>query len=339
MVHASYPERGRCRALAPAALLLALCLLVGAAQAVTGPTDMAALFTGEGEIDRGAVADTVVPGSPVAISNGADGEPFQVPADPAHVWVAGDVFSLHGVDRYRYIVVYTRDTADGLVHGCYEVDRTDSGDYEVSQYVHGQEVFGDAFIAEQGGRFIENVPLGEVAITDDTPGNDGQSSFGMTLGSIFGAANAPVPTETPGAVPTAKQWPTQVPAAAPTGVVSVTFTPGPTPSLPSNPQPYPMPTVSTTPVLPVETVMTAPDVAPVLEPATLEPAVTSEPTPVRGKRFATWQAPSTTGRRVSAAVTPEATVTTGSRAVRPTRTFGRIYPPWSPFARSTTGSA
>ena len=176
MVHASDPGRGRCRAPAPAALLLALCLRASGKQAVTGPTAMAALVTGEGGIDRGA------------ISNGADGEPFPGPADPAHVWVAGDVVSLHGVDRYRYVVVYTRDTADGLVHG----------GYEVSPYVHGQEVFGDGFIAEQGGRFIENVPLGEVAITDDTPADGGKTYFGLTLGSIFGAANAPVPTATPG---------------------------------------------------------------------------------------------------------------------------------------------
>lgn len=280
-----------------------------------------------------------------------DGGTVQLLEDPAHVWVAGDVFSLHGVDRYRYVVVYTRDTADGLVHGCYEVDQADSGRYEVSQYVHGQEVFGDAFLAEQGARFLANVPLNEVVITDDTPGNDGQSYFGMTLGSIFGGANAPSPTATPEPVPTAPPWPTltptqatPTPTAAPTGVVSVTRTPGPEPTVPGNASPIPMPTVTSTaaqpivteptPVAPTGTPVLVPGAAPVLEP-TPEPAVTSAPTRTWGKRFATWQAPSTTGRRVSAAVTPEATVTTGSRATRAVRTFGRVYPRWSTFGRST----
>ena len=280
-----------------------------------------------------AAASAAITDQLTAVQNSADGEPFQVPADPAHVWVAGDVFSLHGVDQYRYIVVYTRDTADGLVHGCYEVDQEASGRYVVSQYVHGQEVFGDAFIDEQGGRFLENVPLNEVVITDETPGGNGQSYYGLTLGSIYGSANAPSPTTTPEPVPPAAHWPSlaptqaskpvqATPTAAPTGVVSVTRTPGPEPTVPDDAQPFPMPTVNPTAVLPVVTEPTpveptgtpglAPGAAPVLEP-TPEPAVTSAPTRVWGKRLATWQAPSTTGRRVSAGVAPEATVTTGRK--------------------------
>ena len=268
-----------------------------------------------------------------------DGETMQVLEDPAHVWVAGDVFSLHGVDRYRYIVVYTRDTEDGLVHGCYEVDRVEPGRYEVSQYIHGQEVFGDAFIEEQGGRFIENVPLDEVVITDDTPADGGKTYFGVTLGSIFGAANAPLPTTTPTPIPTAPHWPVLTPAQttpAPTGTVSSTQTPAPGPTVTATTsQPVatePTPTVST--AIPVVT----PDTAPVLEP-TPEPAVTSAPVPVWGKRFATWQAPSTSGRRVTASVTPEATVTVSAKATRPARSFARVYPRWSPFARTTLPAA
>src|SRR5665647_164443 len=132
-----------------------------------------------------ASAEAAVTDQFTAIPNAADGEPFQAPPEPAHVRVAGDVFSLHGVDQYRYIVVYTRDTADGLVHGCYQVDQAASGRYVVSQYVHGQEVFGDAFIADQGGRFIENVPLDQVVITDRTPADGGKTYFGLTLGSIY----------------------------------------------------------------------------------------------------------------------------------------------------------
>ncbi len=364
MYHASHPEPGRYRTLASAALLLALSLLVGGAQAVTEPMDMAALFPGEVGIDRGTAADTAFTDSPIAIPNAAaDGEPFQVPADPAHVWVAGDVFSLHGVDLYRYIVVYTRDTADGLIHGCYEVDHADSGRYEVSQYVHGQEVFGDTFIDEQGGRFLENVPLGEVVITDDTPGNDGQSYFDMTLGSIFGGANAPSPTETPEPIPTVAHWPTlapthatQAPTSAPTGVVSVTRTPGMEPAPPSDAPPIPMPTVTPAAVqtivtepslveptgtpgfVPGATPVLVPGAAPFIEP-TPDPAVTSTPSRVWGKRFATWQAPSTAGRRVSAGATPAATVMSGSRTPRSVASSIRIYPPWSSFARSTIGTA
>ncbi len=162
-----------------------------------------------------AAVDAAVTDWPIVIPNvAADGEPFQVPPDPAHVWVAGDVFSLHGVDQYRYVVVYTRDTADGLVHGCYEVDQEASGRYVVSQYVHGQEVFGDAFIDEQGGRFLENVPLNEVVITDETPGGNGESYYGQTLGSIYGAANAPSPTTTAEPVPPAAHWPSIAPTQA-----------------------------------------------------------------------------------------------------------------------------
>lgn len=280
----------------------------------------------------GTEAFTMTLGSP-------EGETMQVLEDPVHVWVAGDVFSLHGVDRYRYIVVYTRDTDDGLVHGCYEVDLVAPGRYEVSQYIHGQEVFGDAFIAEQGGRFIENVPLDEVVITDDTPADGGKTYFGLTLGSIYGAANVPLPSTTPEPVPAAPHWPTLAPdqataeqTVAPTVTASATQTPAPDPTgTATTSQPVvtePTPTVST--VIPVLT----PDAAPVLEP-TPEPAVTSAPVRVWGKRFAAWQAPSTTGRRVAASVTPEATVTVGAKATRPARSFARVYPRWSPFARMT----
>jgi hypothetical protein len=360
MVDASHPERGRYRALASAALLLALCLIVGGTQAVTEPMDMAALFTSEGGIDRGAAADTAVMAvtdSPIATSNAADdGEPFQVLSDPAHVWVAGDVFSLHGVDRYRYVVVYTRDTADSQVHGCYEVDRTDSGRYVVSQYVHGQEVFGDAFIAEQGGRFQENVPLDQVAITDDTPIDGGRTYFGMTLGSIFGAANAPLPTETPEPVPTALLRPNPAPTAAPTWAVSVTRTPGPVATLSSNASPIPMPTVSPTTAqpfgteLPLVKTTEVPVLAPTLEPtaairaATVTPAVTTtsaSPSFAYGKRYAVGNPGSFLGTAFSssgtstgtssprAAITPAETDTPGSRAfgiTPPTGQFVRWYP-------------
>ncbi|MEN6517668.1 MAG: hypothetical protein ABFC38_05690 [Methanospirillum sp.] len=304
-----------------------------------------------------AAAGAAVTPTPIVIANAADGQPFQPPADPAHVWVAGDVFSLHGVDQYRYIVVYTRDTADGRIHGCYAVDQEASGRYVVPEYVHGQEVFGDAFLAEQGAKFLANIPLNEVVITDRTPADSGKTYFGLTLGSIYGGANAPAPMTSPEPIPTAPHWPsvaptqaakanpaTPTPIAAPTGVVSVTFTPGPTPTLPDNPQPIPMPTVTTTAVLPTNTEPTvaeptgtpgiAPGAAPILEP-TPESAVTSAPSRAWGKRFAAWQAPSVTGRRVAAGIEPAATVTTGSRATRTVSTFGRFYPPWSPFAQST----
>lgn len=283
----------------------------------------------------GTEAFTMTLGSP-------EGETMQVLEDPAHVWVAGDVFSLHGVDRYRYIVVYTRDTEDGLVHGCYEVDLVDPGRYEVSQYIHGQEVFGDAFIAEQGGRFIENVPLDEVVITDDTPADGGKTYFGLTLGKIFGAANAPLPT-TPKPVPTAPHWPTPAPVqattaqtVAPTGTADLTQTPAPAPTATATTsQP-----VATEPTPPVSTALPVftPATAPVLEP-TPEPVVTSAPVPVWGKRFAAWQAPSTSGRRVAASVTPEAIVTVGAKATRPARSSARVYPRWSPFARATLHAA
>jgi hypothetical protein len=84
MRHASHPERGRYRALAPAALLLALCLLAGGALAVTEPVDMASLVTGEGAIDRDASADTVVTDPPIATPNAADGELF--PGLTDHAW-------------------------------------------------------------------------------------------------------------------------------------------------------------------------------------------------------------------------------------------------------------
>ncbi len=297
-----------------------------------------------------AAAEAAVTDSPIAISNAAaDGEPFQPPADPAHVWVAGDVFSLHGTDQYRYIVVYTRDTPDGRVHGCYPVEQEASGRYVVSQYVHGQEVFGDAFIGAQGGKFLANVPLNEVVITDRTPADSGKTYFGQTLGSIYGGANAPAPTTSPSPIPTAPHWPSVAPTVPPTvsptaasmGVVGITFTPGPTPSLPSNPQPLPMPTVTTTPVPPTETVTTAPTVAPgngaqVVEPAAPEPAVTSAPARSWGKRFAAWQAPTTTGRRVTAVIAPGGTANPGGRAARTApKAFGRVYPTWSVFGRST----
>ena len=305
-----------------------------------------------------AAAGAAVTDQLTAIQNAAaDGEPFLAPTDTTHVWVAGDVFSLHGVDQYRYVVVYSRDTADGLVHGCYEVDHEASGRYVVSQYVHGQEVFGDAFIAEQAGRFIENVPLDQVVITDTTPVGGGKTYFGLTLGSIYGAANAPAALTTPEPVPTAPHWPTfaptqaskttrTTPTAAPTGVVSVTRTPGPEPTVPLDASPIPMPTVVPTAALPIVTEPTdvvptsvpgfeAGAVEPVLEPAT-EPAVTSVPFQTWGKRFAAWQAPSITGRRVAVGVASGSTVTTGSRATwTANRTFGRFYPHWSAFGRAT----
>lgn len=299
-----------------------------------------------------AAAGAAVTGQFAAIPNTADGDPYQVPTDATHVWVAGDVFSLHDADQYRYVVVYTRDTADGIVHGCYPVDQEPAGQYVVSQYVHAQEVFGDAFIAAQGGRFIENIPLDDIVITDDTPVNGGKTYFGLSLGSIYGAANAPVPSTSPEPVPTAPHWPTLAPSQTtsrpmtmPTGVVSVTRSPGPMPTLPENASPIPMPTVAPTAALPIVTEPTAlvptsvpgyeaSAALPVLQPTT-EPAVTSAPSRVWGRRFAAWQAPSITGRRVAVGVASGSTVTTGGRATwTTTRTFGRFYPRWSVIGRT-----
>jgi hypothetical protein len=300
-----------------------------------------------------AVAEAAVTDQFTAIPNAGDGEPFPEPPEPAHVYVAGDVFSLHGADQYRYVVVYTRDTADGLVHGCYPVTQEASGRYVVPEYVHAQEVFGDAFIAEQGGRFIENVPPDQIVITDDTPVDGGKTYFGRTLGSIYGAANAPGSTSTPKPVPSAAHWPsiapsqaTPTPTAAPTGVVSVTRTPGPEPTVPLDASPIPMPTVIPTNVLPIVTEPTvvvptsmpgyeAGDVGPVLEPSP-DPVVTSLPFQAWGKRFAAWQAPSITGRRAAVGIASGSTVTTGRRALwTANRTFGRFYPRWTSFGRTT----
>lgn len=291
---------------------------------------------------------SVIVGTPPG--DGGDGAPFVPPAAPDHVWVAGDVFSLHGTDAYRYIVVYTRNSGGENVHGVYEVERDAAGAYTVATYVHGQEVFADSFIAEQGGRFIENVPLDAVTITDQTPANSGRIYAGMTLGSIYGAANAPVATPTPG--PTAPHWPSVKPTAAPTGVVSVTRTPGPDPTVPDDAEPFPMPTVD--PAGPVPTVTptgpaTEPTGAPGWEPGSPGPVL--EPTPVPeatvtsstsrawGRRLATWQAPSLTGRRLGVAPEPAVTVQPGTRPARALRAFARFYPPWYRFPRTATAVA
>jgi hypothetical protein len=299
-------------------------------------------------ISGAAASAAAVASSPFVITNlAADGEPFQAPSEPAHVWVAGDIFSLHGVDQYRYIVVYTRETADGLVHGCYGVDHQASGRYVVSQYVHGQEVFGDAFIAEQDGQLIENVPLDQVVITDDTPVAGGKTYFGQTLGSIYGAANAPGASISPEPAPTAPRWPsvaptqaTPAPTTAPSGVTSVTRTPGPEPTVPGDAQPFPVPTVVPTAGLITATEPTValptsvPGAATVIEPT---PAISSRPFQAWSKRFASWQAPSIGSRRVAAGIASGQTVTTGTRGTwTATRTFDRFYPRWSSFGRASS---
>ena len=96
------------------------------------------------------------------------GETVQVLEDPVHTWTPGDIFSLHGVDRYRYIIVYSQVSGVERVHGCYEVDRTTDGDWVVSQFVHGQEVFSDSFMATEGARFLDSAMLDDVIVTTDS---------------------------------------------------------------------------------------------------------------------------------------------------------------------------
>ncbi len=116
--------------------------------------------------------------------------------------------------------------------------------------------------------------------------------------------------------------------------------------MPNDASPIPMPTVVPTAAQPIVTEPTVAvptsvpgyepgSAAPVLEP-TPEPAVTSVPFQNWGKRFAGWQAPSLTGRRVAVGIASGSTVTTGGKATwTGTRTFGRVYPNWSAFGRTT----
>lgn len=269
-----------------------------------------------------------------------------------HTWMPGDVFSLHGVDQYRYIVVYSRDTADGRLHGCYEVELEPSGRYVVTTYIHGQEVFGDTFIAEQGGRFIEHVPLDQVVIMDDTPADGGRTYFGLTLGSIYGIPITPAPVESPSSAPTAVHWPSIQPTPTPTTTTvtaaptqaSPTMTPPVAPTLapsggltspPTVAPVTPGPTGSSNPVL-VPATPATPGSSPVVTPVTLapviptpEPTVTVSPWQAWGKRFAAWQAPSTSARRVDTAVSPTVTQPSSARELPTFRSFRRFYPPWT----------
>lgn len=263
--------------------------------------------------------------------------------DSAHAWAAGDVFSLHGVDQYQYIIVYSRDTADGRVHGCYEVQQEPSGRYVVPTYVHGQEVFPGTFIAEQGGRFLANVPLDQVVITDDTPVDGGRTYFGVTLGSIYGGGPTPTPTATPAGPATVPGWPSLAPTP-PAGTPAPVTTQAPVQAPVDNPDtiPYPLPTVTQggAPVGPTEPLLPSPTPTQTVLPDTVgpspdptpEPSVTSAPSPSRvwGKRLATWQAPSVKARRAPAEVSPAGTEsTTGAKPAGTATRFGRTYPRWS----------
>lgn len=206
-----------------------------------------------------------------------DGKDVQVLEDPVHTWMPGDIFSLHGVDRYRYIIVYSQVSDDERVYGCYEVDQAADGGWFVSQFIHGQEVFSEAFMEREGARFLGAVRLDDVVVTDTTPGNDGQTYYGRTLGSLFGGGAGPAPWTTPEPTvspePTAPLWPvltpTRTPSATltstPTGVppatsvpaTSVPVTPAPTSPLPSAsieptaPTAEPTPSLTTVPSYPV----------------------------------------------------------------------------------------
>lgn len=289
------------------------------------------------------------------------GETVQLLEDPAHRWAAGDIFSLHGVDRYRYVVVYSQDTDDDRVHGCYEVDQDTDGDWIVSQFVHGQEVFADTFMVDQGARYLDRVSLDNVTITDTTPGNEGQSYFGRTLGSLFngvaapGPSTTPEPTPTPSPVPTAPHWPVLTPTPTLTVSPSAAPTPGETPQVtttPGIPNPTPEPSATGTAVQPVPTELT-----PTLEPnatgtavqpvptelistpePTLEPApATTDESRFGNRRYAGWSRPDGAWSRHP--VTPsnpssDLTIAPTSGTSRSTGSFARPYHTWSWWTRS-----
>ena len=286
----------------------------------------------------------------------ATGETVQLLEEPVHLWTAGDIFSLHGVDRYRYIVVYSQTTADGLVHGCYEVDQDENGNWVVSQFVHGQEVFADSYMTDEGARYLDHAPLDDVVVTDTTPGGEGESYYGRTLGSLFGRVTSPNPsatptptkTPTPTETPTAPPWPTLTPTNPTTTSPSTAPTDETTPA-PTAPTAVPTtPSVTATPVQGAtpEPTSTAVDVQPsptvnVTTPGTtLQPAptmTTASDSPVsrfNSRRYAGWS-------RSGAAWSTQPTDTSGGATVVPTvgtsrapRSFGRSSHTWSWWTRS-----
>jgi hypothetical protein len=274
----------------------------------------------------------------------ATGETVQRLEDPVHAWVDGDIFSLHGVDRYRYIVVYSRTTDDGPVHGCYEVEQDGTGAYVVSQFVHGQEVFSDSFMVEQGARYLDHAPLNDVVITDTRSDNDGRTYYGRTLGSIFGANQDPEPTVTPTPTPeqTAPAWPTRTPTHVTTTspVTSPTPIPTsdqtvPTPSPTPVPTASPVPTVTTTAPAATTPVVTTPEPTVTTPEPTVMVTPSAEPTlgtpssGVPGKRYAAWQAPTRRANRELTGSSPIATITPGASRTRTIRSFARTYPRWA----------
>lgn len=270
------------------------------------------------------------------------GETVQVLEDPVHTWTPGDIFSLHGVDRYRYIIVYSQVSGDERVHGCYEVDRTTDGDWVVSQFVHGQEVFSDSFMATEGARFLDSAMLDDVIVTDTTPGNDGQSYYGRTLGSLFGGVADPGPWATPEPTvtpePTAPHWPVLTPT--PTHLPESPTTPGGVPTemtvtvtpTPATPQQSLTPVPSATTHDP-EPTLTAPTDGIAVEPTpTIAPV---SPFNQFGSRRTTGWAGYVWSRQPVGITTPSAgpVIEPVPENTRSHGSFSRSYPTWSRWNR------
>lgn len=270
------------------------------------------------------------------------GEIVQVLEDPVHTWRSGDIFSLHGVDRYRYIIVYDQFSGGERVHGCYEVEQEPDGGWVVSKFVHGQEVFSDAFMVAEGARFLDSVELDDVVVTDTTPGNDGQSYYGQTLGALFGGRTDPgpltTPEPTPTPEPTAPHWPVLNPTPAQPSALPTTPAEEPTPTPETGTPTPPTPVQSPTPVSsmtiggPVPTLTAPPD------------AITVEPTPLIttinpinrfGSRRTTVWAGYAWSRQPVAITTPVAgpIVEPVSGSLRSHGGFSRSYPSWPRWSR------
>ncbi len=270
------------------------------------------------------------------------GEIVQVLEDPVHIWRSGDIFSLHGVDRYRYIIVYDQFSGDERVHGCYEVEQEPDGGWVVSKFVHGQEVFSDAFMVAEGARFLDSVELDDVIVTDTTPGNDGQSYYGQTLGALFGGRTDPGPTTTPEPTltpePTAPHWPVLTPTPV---QPSASLTPPvevPPPATETGTPTPPTPIESPTPVSSVtiggpEPTLTAPQDAITIEPTPL--ITTINPINRFGSRRTTAWAGYAWNRQPVAIATPVSgpIVEPVSGSARSHGSFSRSYPSWARWSR------